>query len=407
MGCLTGCWMGYLTGWWWIPAVLVRLVAAGLLLFGPWTDEPTELDGWDVARFQEIAEAPGTPWADHPVEYPPGSVAVIEVLATDDVVATARVLVVAGLAADLATAGLLAITAGTATARAYLVLGTPLVPMGMLRLDAIVILVAVSGAVMLGLAPDDARPGWRRDGAFGALVALGAAIKVWPVLLIAAAVALRRWRGAVVATGIGVAALGLWLVWAGVATAPIEQVVSLRGAAGWHVESTIGAVVAVVTEEPSRFELDAYRIGVLDELLVSFGRLLSVAAMAALVVLGLGATRRGRGNGPEVVGLVMLASVAALLVTAPLLSPQFLLWLTPWAAPLAGRGIDRRPVRFVVGATMASTLLTGATLAVFGPPNLDGTIPALLLTARNLLLVTIVIGGAIGLRSVPGSRNES
>jgi hypothetical protein len=130
--------------------------------------------------------------------------------------------------------------------------------------------------------------------------------------------------------------------------------------------------------------------------------------MAALVVTAAGVSRRPRA-GPstgtsttdatieigdiERFGVVMLGSVAALLVTAPLLSPQFLLWLTPWGALLIGAGGRQlRQVIAVLIATLATVLvLTGATLLAFGPPNLSATAPALLLTIRNFGLVALPV----------------
>jgi hypothetical protein len=88
-------------------------------------------------------------------------------------------------------------------------------------------------------------------------------------------------------------------------------------------------------------------------------------------------------------GVVMLGSVAALLATAPLLSPQFMLWLTPWAALLL---LDRaKSVPAPVVVTGAAALITGATLALFGPPRLAEPLPAMALALRNALLLYLPI----------------
>lgn len=413
----------------WLLAIAVRLVAAGLLIFGPWVDEPSELSGWDVARFQEIAAQDGRAWADHPVEYPPGSVVAIEAVAGPSVVETSRTVVVVGLMADLATALFLGAMAGPRAAKVYLVLGLPLVPMGLVRFDTLVTLVAVVAVWAL-------RPGVpdggdlvvtaarrRADIGFALAVVVAAAIKVWPVLLVAVAWAAGRRSAAALSAAIGGAAVVGWLVWADAGIDPLQQVLSLRGASGWHVESTIGAVVAVFSGEAARLELNAFRIGTLRDEVVLAGRVVAVSAVAALVTVALrfgislrfgveSAHRPGERLDPSApselegpalrtIGPVALGSVAALLVTAPLLSPQFLIWLTPWAALTAARaGDDRssptaadsagRPTPTPAGLTMAATLITGITLAVFGPPGLDATVPAVLLTARNLLLAAIV-----------------
>ena len=61
----------------WPLAVAIRVVVAAVLAFGPATDEPAELAGWDAERFQEIAERQEPAWSGQPVEYPPGSVVVL------------------------------------------------------------------------------------------------------------------------------------------------------------------------------------------------------------------------------------------------------------------------------------------------------------------------------------------
>ncbi len=395
----------------WIPAVVVRIVAVLVLVGGPWTDQPAELAGWDAERFQEIAERTEPGWSSFPIEYPPGSVVVFDTIGGPSVVETSRNLVLLAAAAELAAVVLLWRRFGAITAKAFLVLGLVLVPMGLVRLDLIVVALAVAASALL-LAADGAerpkRPRWSTDIVFGAFVAAGAMVKLWPALLILGALAVGRRSAAIwaiVATGVsGV----VWLVLVGDGLGPVDQVLSLRGATGWHVESLPGALVALATSDPARLELNAFRIGTLNQPLVTAGRGLALVVMAALVVTAAGVSRRPRA-GPstgtsttdatieigdiERFGFVMLGSVAALLVTAPLLSPQFLLWLTPWGALLIGAGGRQlRQVIAVLIATLATVLvLTGATLLAFGPPNLSATAPALLLTIRNFGLVALPV----------------
>ena len=63
---------------------------------------------------------------------------------------------------------------------------------------------------------------------------------------------------------------------------PVDQVLSLRGATGWHVESLVGALVALFTDADATLELNAYRIGTLRPTLVTLGRVGAVGAMAVL-----------------------------------------------------------------------------------------------------------------------------
>lgn len=400
-----------------IVAVAVRVAAAAVLVAGPWTNEPSELAGWDVARFQQMADEPGRPYADHEVEYPPGSVVLIQALAGGGVVRTHRLLVTLSLAVDLGVAALVRRLGGDRAAGAYLLLGLPLVPMGLLRFDLWAALAAVGAVAVAGSAnaarrsapgavPDlespavtGGAPGHRIAGpalavdlAVGVLVAAGALIKVWPALVVAALWAVGRGRAAA-ASLVAMAAAGLvWLAWAGAGIDPVRQVLSLRGATGWHLESIPGSLVALFGSSQPELQLDAFRIGRLDGRLVLAGRVVTLAVVAALAV----GVRRGRAGGGadndgSTVGgmaLVMVGATAALIVTAPLLSPQFLLWLTPWAAlQLAA---DGPPARRLVALTAVATTVTGVTLTVFGPPDVGRPLPALLLLGRDAALVALI-----------------
>lgn len=405
-----------------ILAVAVRVVAAAVLAAGPWTNQATELAGWDVARFQQMADEPGRPYADHEVEYPPGSVVLIEALAGGGVVRTHRLLVALSLAVDLGVAALVRRLGGDRAAGAYLLLGLPLVPMGLLRFDLWAALAAV-GAVAVATTPGTrprspapragsgaatpdsalavAAPGatLAADLAVGSLVAAGALIKVWPALLVAALWAGGRGRAAAASVAAMAAAGVAWLAWAGAGLDPVRQVLSLRGATGWHLESIPGSLVALFGSSQPELQLDAFRIGHLDARLVLAGRVITVAVVVALAV-GVRRSRLAAPTGPgrdTAAGpaLVMLGATATLIVTAPLLSPQFLLWLTPWAAlQLAGPAADdpdpSDPRWRLVGLTAVATTVTGATLTVFGPPDVGRPLPALLLLGRDAALVGLI-----------------
>lgn len=339
-----------------------------MLIFGPFTDSADELEGWDAARFQQIAEAPGQPWVDHQVEYPPGSVVLIEMLARKDVVGTQRLLVVLSLAIDLGLAAALERLVRQDVGLTYLLLGLVMVPAGLMRFDLWAAALAALG--LIGLARE-------RTTLAATGVAVGAAIKVFPALLLPVAIAARRWKEA--AAGAAVSALlgAGWLSYGG--TKAIDQVLSLRGVTGWHVESAPGSFIALFTDETPRFEADAWRIGTLNQSLVFGGRLLTVVAVVALgwaVWKGPPALDR--------LAAMLLGSTAALLVTAPLLSPQFVLWLTPMAAMLWAS-----PNRQPVWLTAAVAALTGL-IGFAGPENLGHPAAALALLLRDALLVALI-----------------
>jgi hypothetical protein len=401
----------------WILAIVVRVVVIVVLLAGPWTDEPAELSGWDAERFQEIAERDAAAWADQPIEYPPGSVVIFDALAGDDVVGTNRSIIVISALAEIAGVVLLWRNVSPRSAKTFAILGLALVPMGYLRLDLLVTVIATCAALAL-LHRSEQSPDQRSTIAaalFPLLVVAGAMIKLWPALLIVGAFAIGRRQLAIAAAALGALGGVVWLGVVGAGLAPLDQVLSLRGADGWHVESLPGALVALVGSGDARLELNAFRIGTINPLMVTAGR---VVAVAVMVLLGLTAAR-STGSAIRRCGLVMLGAVAALLVTAPLLSPQFLLWLTPWAALVMARPQSfepehrdrlsgRQPVEPVVEPAVmlvaVAVILTGVTLTAFGPQNLTGTVPALLLTLRNLSLLALPVACLAALRSELGER---
>jgi hypothetical protein len=399
--------------WLVIVAVAVRIAAAAILIAGPWTDEAAELSGWDVERFQELADDQGRHWVDRPVEYPPGSVIVVETLAVAGTLTTHRLLAALSLAADLGIAALLAGVWSRRAGAAYLLAGLPLVPMGLVRLDLWAVGLAVVGAAALAR---------RWPWLFAAATAAGAMVKVWPALLIAAAIATgRRWSAA---AGVGaMAACGLaWLAYAGWSLDPIDQVVSLRGASGWHVESVAGSVTALATGAAPELQLNAYRIGTISQPVVVLGRAVTIAAVAALALLGHRALQKTAAAPAApaaeeitttVLALVMTGGTAALIVTAPLLSPQFLLWLTPWVAllhagdrharsPAAGSpaASGRRWATITAWLAASAIALTGVVLSIYHPADLAGTVPAGLLLARDGLLAGAVAASLAAARAL-------
>ncbi len=394
-----------------LPGLLVtfRIAAALVLLVHPSFDEANELDGWDVARFQEIADSDGQAYADYDVEYPPGSLLAISVVSGLDhgpnrVVTTHRVLAGLSLLIDLGLALLLALTWGNRPTIAYLILGTPLIFFGLVRFDLLAVLLAVVAAAAIDARPDKSNyspnnrgrtvRSWFFDLAGAAAITAGALVKVWPAVLILGALAIGRRRLAMTATAACVLAGLAWMFISG-SQAP-RQVLSLRGATGWHIESVTGSVIALLTDRTSALEANAYRIGTIDPAVVQLSRLTAMTAMLGLTWLGY------RSRLHQRFALIILGSVAALILSAPLFSPQFLLWLTPWAAMLCWSGESSEKLKltrlrsyqyqsqavFLTGAAIALTALVHV---VAGPANLDRTVPAIALLARDLLLLGVVV----------------
>ena len=95
----------------WSPIVIALLVAVrvGLLVgvfVGYQSGLPRVLAG-DTLRYRQIADARGRPYRDFQVEFPPVSLGMVEVVATDTTGGTAARLGAVQLALDLAIAAML------------------------------------------------------------------------------------------------------------------------------------------------------------------------------------------------------------------------------------------------------------------------------------------------------------
>lgn len=437
--------------------IALRLAATLTLVFSPAFANTDDLDGWDVARFQAIGDADGQAYVDFEVEYPPGSLLLIRAITTldhgpDRTVTTHRLLAASSLIVDLALAALLHRRWGLRSSITYLTITTPLIFFGLVRFDLWAALLAAIAAVALAERPaiesnrvtpasmaaeqkvdTPGRPhhSLALDSLAGSAIAAGALIKVWPALLVVGAIVVRRYRAAVIATGVGTAAGLLWLMVSG--SAALDQVLSLRGATGWQIESVGGSLTALFTSQEPELQADAFRIGTMDPAFVTISRFFAVATAVGLGLLA------SRSSSVERFALTILGSVAALLVTAPLLSPQFMLWLAPWAAIAASNGsathanrcdtstvpnpslrrqVERHvrtiniravssPTNVAIAATACALALTSLILSIAGPPNLHHTIPALTLLFRDALLLVVVAASALALHQSRASATNA
>lgn len=333
--------------------VAVRVLSALVALAVTDADASNPLGGGDVRRYEQIAGIEGTPWRDGAVEYPPLSVALVEAVTVGDTARTEGLLVATQLACDLAAAAALGWGFGRRGALAYLLVGLPfaLYPFVYWRIDLLSVALAAAGLALLAR---------RRDAAGGAVLALGALAKLWPAVLGGWMLVERRWRALAAAVGVGTVGVVTWLGVAG--PDGITQVVSFRGATGWQVESLPGIVHHVLAPESFRAEAGALRTGVAPD----WARLvLPLLAMATVAAAWLAAARRldptdrdpdGDTSGRHaVVGAAGTASVTALLVFAPIFSPQYAAWLLPPVA-VAVAGGDRLLGWLAGGVVAASTL---------------------------------------------------
>jgi hypothetical protein len=274
--------------------------------------------GADISRFRAIGRAHGIPYRDYAVEYPIALVGLCKliVLVAPGRAAFGRVVVWLACACDLAIAAVLARTWGRFAALWYLVVALPLAPLLAVRVDLLATFVAVVALAR-----------WhrgRRADAAGGLV-LGAAFKLWPAALLPwlFGAARRSERPALARWTLGVAGpiAALWLALDGL-SGP-RQVFTYRGARGWEIESTVGAVLRALHAGTVQYRQGAYRIGASPH---------AVTVALALAGGALALWAAWRGGRQQHLGRAWIASVGALMVTSALLSPQFVIWIVPAAA---------------------------------------------------------------------------
>jgi hypothetical protein len=182
------------------------------------------------------------------------------------------------------------------------------------RLDMLSVLLIVAAISV-------AARGWQT--AAGISAAAGVLFKVWP-LAIVPIFAVRGQRRALVTTCVtAVVGVAAWVSVFGVDAA--RQVLTYRGATGWHVESVFGIATYLTSSPDPRIDAGASRIGTMVAWEVAVLRALTIVLISVAWV-------RARSRGGDAAGGPALAAVATLLILSPVASPQYVSWLLPWAA---------------------------------------------------------------------------
>ena len=327
----------------------------------------------DVRRYRQVAAEDGRPYRDFAFEYPPVMVAAIEAVDGGSVRSTTVRLMWSQLVVDLAIAAVVAWAWGRRAGIAYLLIGLPFLvyPFLYLRLDLLSVFLAVLAAAFVRR---------RHPYAGGTALTVACLAKLWPLVLVPMLVVRRAWRalGAFVASF--VVALTAWIAWGGI-DGPV-QVLTARGAKGWEFESTVGALVRSIGNSTPRLERYAWRVGEVSDWARN---LLALALLAAVVFVWVLASRAKPGGPGVLDGLAPMAGVTVFLVLSPLLSPQFLAWLLPFAAIAV---VHRE--RLVAGLTFVASGLSVALLALL-PELIDGgTLALFVLAVRNAVLIALL-----------------
>jgi hypothetical protein len=270
-------------------------------------------------------------------------------------------------------------------------------PIGMYRIDAITVPLAVLGLLWLAGRPAVA----------AALLTVAMWMKVWPAALIAAAVVALRRRLTVIASAALVTALVLGVIVALGGWAHAFGFIGEQTGRGLQLEAPVSAFYLwqAVAGVPGSFPF--YDDDVLTYQVTGPNVDVVIAAMTPLLVLavaavvGLGAYKAWRGASyARLLPPLALALVLAFIVFNKVGSPQFQAWLI---APLV--------LWIVLDRTRASTAaalsLVSATLTLIVYPIVYGgvlnvqPVPVALLTARNILTVVLLVVAVTAIVRLP------
>ena len=256
----------------------------------------------------------------------------------------------------------------------YWVCGVPLLgPVIVGRFDVVPVALSVAALCVTG-----------RGGVRGALIGAAAAVKVWPVTLLAGMAPGQQRRGIAAAAAVlaAVCAIGAsgtvsFLAHQNARGVEIESVAAtpfmIWRQAGWP-----GTVV---------YRFGAYQLSGGHAALAQDASTLSLVLAAAAVIGWRLMIARGRARWrPEFAADAPLAATLLFLIVSPVLSPQYLLWVIGLAAAcLAAGRTTQRPVALAV---LAAAGLTQLIFPIGWYRLVDGSdAVTAVLAARNVLLV--------------------
>ena len=293
---------------------------------------------------------------------------------------------------DAAFVGALWRTGRGAGVRMWLVLVPLLGPLTFTRFD--LVSAALAGFAVLALAA-------RRPAASGVLAAAGAAVKLWPAALLPALL-VRRDRPVRVLAGFaltGVVAVAVTLAAGGVTR--LLSPLTWQGDRGLQLE-TVWAVPLLFLRcfdsatwstpytQFLAFQVEGPGAGTLQHL----STLATVACALLLVWLWWRSWQAGAAT-PALVGLLAVAAACLLIVPNKTLSPQYLLWVGGALAALGATAPDepllpRLNLLLLTGCAITQVIYPIGYGMITGP-NWANVIGALLLLARNAILVLITV----------------
>ncbi|WP_406249671.1 hypothetical protein ACI7YT_06625 [Microbacterium sp. M] len=264
-------------------------------------------------------------------------------------------------------------------------------PIALYRLDAVTVPLAIIGGLLLLRHPVVATT----------LLTVGAWIKIWPGALVLAAVVAARGRLKILLAAAGASAGIVVVLFLLGADQHLFAFLSQQTGRGLQVEAVAatpylwaaraGHASVGYSFEILTFQVEGYGVPFVSDILTPI-MLLTVGA-----ITGLAAVKSARGGSfGRLFPPLALSLVTALIVTNKVGSPQFQTWLI---APLVLWFVyDRTRARVPAALVL---VLCGLTCLIY-PLTYDALlrtefVPVLLLTARNVLLIVLLV---IGIRSI-------
>lgn len=270
-------------------------------------------------------------------------------------------------------------------------------PIGMYRIDAVTVPLAVAGLLWLAGRPAVAT----------ALLAVGTWMKIWPAALIAAAVVALRRRLTVIASAALVTALVLGGIIVLGGSGHAFDFIGEQTGRGLQLEAPVSTfylwqAVAGVPGSFAFYDNDILTFQVTGpnvDIVIAVMTPLLAAAVAG--VAGLGAYKAWRGASyVRLMPPLALAVVLVLIVFNKVGSPQFQTWLI---APLVlWIVLDRTRASTVAALSLVSAALTQVVYPiVYGGVLNTQPVPVALLTARNVITIVLLVFTVTALVRVP------
>ena len=254
----------------------------------------------------------------------------------------------------------------------------------------------------------------RRPALCGTLTAIGAALKLWPAIMLPIFLLGRTNRRRVLG---GFLATGGALALASLLAGGVERLMSplqWQANRGLQIESLPAGPLMLVRmfdpKGPWDAPLSLYKARELTgpgvSAFLTASTILMIAGIALLVVLW-NRARLAPTVTVEIVGWLLVATAAVATITNKVLSPQYILWLGGPLAALAVRQMGDHHVRVAMRLLLVIALLTQVNYPLLYPWLVNGNFPVqfgtLVLETRNVLLVVFAWQALNGYGSSPSA----